>query len=162
MNVAWRVLALSIAGLGLGRARSRPALCHPPHVRTDAWPLDSGSAFRVRVIPGSRREPMQGIDSEIGGWKSPSVRLMYDYGAYSDPLRDSLSRSGVVCDQEIGDRRARLVSFHDSTGHYRVGAHWPNVRGSSIGPLSLTITGVARDAAARDSLVAIMWSVRFR
>jgi len=155
-------LALGTAAFAFGVSTPPAGLCDRPRLTTDAWTVDSGSAFTLRLTPGSHRTPMQGVDSEVGGWEAPSIKLWYDYGAYSNPLVDSLSRSGVVCTPTIGGRRARLVLFRDKTGEYAVGVYWAKVKASSVGPLALMITGVARDSAGRDSLLAVLWSVRFK
>ena len=105
---------------------------------------------------------MKGLDSEAGAWSGPRSTLSFDFGAYSNPLDDSLSTSGTVCQAVIDGKPARIVTYRDTSGQYAVGAHWSGLRSSELGPVSLTIYGLAKDIPARDSLLAAIWAATFR
>jgi len=88
--------------------------------------------------------------------------LSYDFGAYSNPLRDPARTSGKVCDTTIGGRPGRVVIYRDERGRYMFGAHWDGFNEPGQRSVSLTIMGFARDSIARDSLLASVWSLTFR
>jgi hypothetical protein len=118
--------------------------------------------FHIQLPPGLTRRRVTTIDSEGGRWVGDGSELFYDFGEYSNPLRDSAQTSGTVCDVTIGDRPARVVVYRDERGRYAFGAHWKGFKEQGLGPVSLTISGFARDSIARDSLLASVWSLTFR
>lgn len=106
---------------------------------------------------------MQGLDSEVGQWKAASTSLSYDYGSYSSPLTPDKSwKEYRACDVKIGNRPARLVLARTHSGEYFVGAHWPALRASSLGAISLTVSGAAPDVDGQRVLLASLWTVRIR
>ena len=136
--------------------------CTPRALVTAGWPSDSGSRFSLRLPPGLTRRPLKGVDSEVGRWANDVDELVYDFGSYSDTLGGQTETSGTVCAAPVGGRRARVVVFRDQRGRYSFGVHRTGFQATSLGPVSLTIVGYARDSLGRDSLVAGVWSLTFR
>src|SRR5262245_16961686 len=159
------VLHVASTALLAGAAIAQPSPCASHTLPSRSWSTDSGSVFRIRLPPGLTRPrlPVGSIDSEGGLWRGGGSELSYDFGAYSNPLRDSVQTSGSVCETTIGGRPARVVIYRDERGRYVFGAHWEGFDERSLGqPVSLTIVGFARDSIARDSLLASAWSLTFR
>jgi hypothetical protein len=155
-------VALLIACAGSPSSTGAASACAPHIVASDDWPIDGGSRFSVRLPPGYTRQPLKGLDSEVGHWVSASGEVSYDYGAYSDTLGRAIQTSGIACNVIIGARAARIVVFRDERGRYAFGAHWRNIEQTGLGAASLTLSGFARDSLSRDSLLASAWSLVFR
>ena len=155
-TIAWIIVAC------LERSSASEGPCDRPPISTGRWPQDGGSRFDLHLAPGLKRTKLKGFDSEVAGWASARSELAFDFGAYSNPLDDSLHNAGTICHTAIGGRSVRIVIYLDSSGRFAVGAHWPRLASSSLGPVALTISGRAVDAAARDSLLAALWTVTFK
>ena len=155
LHVAGAALLAAVAG-----AQQSPCASHT--LPSQNWPTDSGSVFRFQLPPGLTRRPVRPVDSEVGLWVGEGSELSYDFGAYSNPLRDRARTSGKVCDVTIGGRPARVVIYRDERGRYMFGAHWGGFNEPRQRSASLTIMGFARDSIARDSLLASAWSLTFR
>jgi hypothetical protein len=137
--------------------------CNASHaIETSVWPTDTAGAFQIRIPSGFDREMTRGIDSEGGGWGRAGARLTYDFGAYSSALTDEPYASGQACTGRIRGKLARVVLARDRDGRFLVGAHWTGFADRGVGPVSLTITGIATDSLARDTLVAMLWTVTFK
>src|SRR5215510_6849963 len=161
MSFSTPIILLYVAGAALlaAVAGAQPSPCASRTVPSQSWLADSGSVFRIQLPPGLTRRPVKPVDSEVGLWVGEGSELSYDFGAYSNPLRDRARTSGKVCETTIGGRPARIVIYRDERGRYMFGAHWDGFNEPGQRSVSLTIMGSARDSIARDSLLASAWSV---
>ena len=155
-----------LAGLSLacaGKPFSSPGPCVAPAVDMRGWVERGGRAFSLQLPPAFIVQPARGLDSEVGRWSAGTTWIGYDYGSYAWDLTDSDTwRERHVCDVEIGGRRARLVLARTRDRQYFAAAHWPGLRASSLGTVSLTVGGNAADATGQRTLLASLWSVRIR
>lgn len=162
-----RVFPLLFVGLApvLG-AQVGPALrsCSPaPAQAREPGIVRDHGAFALRVARGDTALRIRGFDSQVGGWAGNGHEIAYDYGSYSDQL-DSLPYLIDVhrCHASIGGHSTLIVLAKDSVHRFVVAAHWPRLRSSSLGAISLTLFGTATDSSGQLDLLRTIWSVRFK
>jgi len=128
-----------------------------PKATADAGP------FTIRLPSADSAIPVPSIDSKTGGWTGRGHRITYDYGSYSNPL-DSLSGLLDVrrCIAEIGGHPALIVTARDSVGRSIVAGHWARLHDNPMGPVSLTMYGVATDSLGRVELLSALRDVHFK
>jgi hypothetical protein len=82
------LLVLPLMGLVACASGPRPedpcATSIPP---VTGWTVHDEGAFTIQLPPGYSRVDVQGIDSQVGLWEAPGKRISYDFGFYSNPLR---------------------------------------------------------------------------
>src|SRR4051812_44425660 len=134
-------LALVAAPFCSQVAPDTPKCLAPPTTSSLSRVVDEGP-FSVTVPMGDTALYLPGVDSQGGGWGRNGVRLVYDYGLFSNSL-DSLPGLTELhrCVGGVGNRPAVLVTGRDSASHFVVAAHWPNLHHSSMGRISLTMYG---------------------
>ncbi len=139
------------------------AECAAPSVETTGWVERGGQAFTIQLPPTFTVQPARGIDSEVGRWSDGTSQLDYDYGVYSNDL-STIGQPGErqVCEVSIGGRPARVVVARTADGQYLAAAHWAGLGTNAMGTVALTMLGTAADAQAQRTLLASLWSVRFR
>lgn len=128
------------------------------------WDL---GAIGLRV-PAVMQLKAGGTDSQAGALTSDGLRIVYDFGLYSDPLarRDDMLdyRSSAAA---VDGRAARMVQFRLGGATAAPlpacsGVHVPAVRKSSMGALSLTVLACAASADGLQDVPAIFRSIRFQ
>ena len=94
-----------------------------PSVPSDWQTIRANGAFTFKAPPDLKPEPVQGIDSFVGKYVSPTLEVTFDYGWYSDPMnREGYNSRGVTVD----GKSARLVTRGDV-----VAIHFPKVSGNT-------------------------------
>jgi hypothetical protein len=166
MHIAYRplVLLVGLAGRLESQSGGGTPRCSAPAVvlRGPANLADAGS-FSIRIPVGDTALRLSSFDSEVGGWARDGLRITYDYGAYSNSLDSVAALAGTRrCRATIGGHDAVLLTARDSANHLVVAAHWPRLHSSSLGPVSLTLYGIAVDSARRRELLDMIWSVRIK
>ena len=128
-----------------------------PKITADAGP------FTVRLPSTDTAVAVPSIDSKTGGWSGRGHRITFDYGSYSNRL-DSLPGLLDVqrCVAVIGGHRALIVTARDSAGRSIVAGHWARLHDDPMGPVSLTMYGVATDSLGRVELLSSLRDVRFK
>jgi hypothetical protein len=71
-------------------------------------------------------QPVQGIDSLVGKYDSPTLELSFDYGRYSDPLEREGYESWKFRNTTIDGKRAKIGSSEN-----RMAVHFPQVVGDN-------------------------------
>lgn len=89
--------------------------------------------FRLRAPADLKKQDVQGIDSLMGQYQSPTMKLTYDYGWYSDPL-DGEGLDGYWT--TINGQRARIASKKDY-----IGVHFPDIDGQVKLTVWVQLTG---------------------
>jgi hypothetical protein len=116
-----------------------PAPSVPPEWQT----VRAGTAFTFKAPPDLEPAPVQGIDSFVGKYESPTLEVTFDYGRYSDPMNGEGYRSrGVTVD----GKSARLVSKGDV-----VAIHFPNIGGET--KLTMCVRLKNADAKTAETLL---------
>ena len=134
-----------------------------PAVSTIGWSSIDATHFTFDLPPDFRSVLAQGIDSFAGEYRSNSVKITFDYGALSDPLSENGQPNYTSSEEELGGRRALLVSF-DNTGHdggygYARCVHFPNAGPNGI---KLTVFANCKSKDDYDIARAIFRSIRFK
>lgn len=80
-----------------------------PNVPADWRRLDAGS-FSIYAPPNWEFHKLQGIDSDIGELVGDRIRLVSDFGSWSNPLDEARSPDYVIVHQSIGGYHAKIVS----------------------------------------------------
>jgi hypothetical protein len=129
--------------------------------------LDVGGKFELKAPPGSAYVPRRGIDSSVGRIETPDFTLDFDYGAYSGPLRPSPEARQYQARQvEIDGKAATIVTAFapglSADRPYFIGAHFPNLKRSVIGPIRLTMTAWVRAPKNFEAIEAVFASIRFK
>jgi hypothetical protein len=147
------VLSLIVSGLACDRSAPRgPGM---PTTRPEppaSWQtITVGNAFTFRAPPELRAVPVQGIDSLVAEYQSPTVKVSVDYGWYSDPMdrRDEgFTRRKVVVD----GKEARLLTKEDA-----VAIHFPSVSGKTRLTMLVKLNGAGQSVGETIAL-----SIRFK
>jgi hypothetical protein len=119
--------------------------------------VNAKDAFTFRAPPDLVEQHVQGIDSLVGKYDSPTLELSYDYGMYSDPLEGESYRSWTFRNVTVDGRRARI-------GHSesRMAIHFPQVgTDSKLGDIKLSMSATLKQPAAKDAAEIIFRSVDF-
>jgi hypothetical protein len=150
-----------------------PACPSTVEVDMSTWTTHDEGDFVVRLPPEYTRREGRSIDSKGAVWRAPGRILTYDYGHYSNPLTSEHSRSFpemVVCRDSERPTDPRVIAFRAGEGSYLQGTpeghgvagHWPRLRETVIGTVSLTVIGRTEDPRFRGELLAILQTVVFK
>jgi hypothetical protein len=131
-----------------------------------AWKLVDAGPFTLRA-PRSMVLTQGGTDSTAGSLAGEDLRLDYDFGLYSDPLRQGENSSGYESrDVAVDGFPARFVNFtlpgKWAPARSCTGVHVPQVRRSALGWLRLTVLACADDPQDLKPARAILATLRFR
>jgi hypothetical protein len=147
------------------RALEKPP---PPVTAPKGWAkIDFRGHFSLYAPPGSYHHPLRGDDSFVGQIVTPHFTLDFDFGLYSNDLREMASAPGHVETRfSAGGRPAAMHTVPNGRG-FAVGAYVANVHcGRLIAGIrcdwdSLEIDGAVPDAAARDTADAMFRTLQF-
>ena len=94
------------------------------HAVPENWQrIEAGKAFTFHAPPDLKPVEVQGIDSFVGQYESPTLTLSFDYGWYSDPMD---SEEYVRSPTEIDGRQAFIARKENVMGVY-----FPEVEGNN-------------------------------
>jgi hypothetical protein len=134
-----------------------------PAVPND-WEVRDGAKFTFRAPADLKEDKVRGIDSLVGQWSSPSIKITSDYGWFSDPLdhnyRPKYTRTPVV----VGGKKAFLVTYEVpeklKTPPFAIGVYFPDPTGD--GRTRLSVYAQCKDAAAQETAKKILETIQFR
>jgi hypothetical protein len=130
------------------------------------WKLVDAGPFTLRA-PRSMVLTQGGTDSTAGSLAGEDVRLDYDFGPYSDPLRQGEDSSSYESrDGTVDGLPARFVNFtlpgKRAPARSCTGVHVSQVRRSALGWLRLTVLACADEPQDLKPARAILATLRFR
>ena len=141
-----RLKYLALAGLvAMANAETPILVTIPPK---DWKEVTVPRKFSFFVPSDFQDQKTKGEDSIVGEYHSLTASLIYDYGAYSNPLDmsqlSSYGLAGEIKEQavEIDGHRAKLVAYKmlEKNGGYVTAVHFPEVAEDSMGEfVKLTI-----------------------
>ncbi len=145
-----------------------PGGCAAPNIATAGWVTVRPGKFVMQHPPGFQPVAVHGIDSNVGMFRGAddNAQVTYDLGWYSNDLSadSTIFAEYQRCAAEIGGRTATVVTgtLRDAPDGRRfvAAAAWRNIDNSAQ-PVHLTVWNTARDAATRDTLAAVLQTVRF-
>lgn len=125
------------------------------------WHLVDTGPFSVLLPPGWQYQPMQGIDSFVGGFSGDGVTLNFDYGMYSGAAPAVGDPAFDVHDETIGGLTARLFSPKTATAG-ETGIYVRTAKASPPfgAPVALRITGADLSPAQQHVSLQIFRSLR--
>lgn len=107
-------LVLLISGVAVGCNSATP-----PDVPEDWQTIRARTAFTFKAPPDLEQEVAQGVDSFVGRYVSPTLKLSFDFGWYSN----AMDGEGYTASwTRIDGRRARIVRTGDV-----MGVHFPEL-----------------------------------
>jgi len=101
----------------------------PVAAPTDWHKVDSGP-FSILAPSGWEYHQLEGVDSFVGEFVGDGVVLTFDFGGYSNPLKEEKKPAYVVIHKSIDGRRAKIVSPR-TPGHGITGVYFRNAGHSS-------------------------------
>ncbi len=165
--VAWVAAAALVAGCHPTRGPSGAGASSAPlPVVPAGWQRLTNRAFSFSAPPDVVETPVRGVDSYVGQYDNPSLRITFDYGSYSsDSLgghRGAPARGAFTVERTaIDGQPAILGSWTDDVPDPDAGArHGCGVFVRSDAGDHLAMTIWSRTAQA-DTCLAILRSIRF-
>ena len=92
---------------------------------TDWHKVDAGP-FSILAPSGWEFHQLEGVDSFVGEFVGDSVTLKFDFGEYSNPLKEEKKPEYVVIHKSIAGFRAKVVSPR-TPGHGITGVYFRDV-----------------------------------
>lgn len=125
---------------------------------------DARGLFSFLRPPALAPREVVGFDSYVGEYRGEGAVLRFDYGAYSDPLRDYGQRGYARRAVSVSGRDAVLARYRlseDEEGRtWFAGLHVPRVEPTASGAIRrLTLWATCRTEAACDELETALLSV---
>lgn len=120
------------------------------------WHKVDAGPFSILAPSGWEFHQLQGVDSYVGEFVGDGVVLRFDFGGYSNPLKEEKQPAYVVIHKSIGGRRAKIVSPR-TPGHGTTGVYFRNVGDSN----ALTLFGHDLTSTQQQLVLRIFDSLRF-
>ncbi len=117
--------------------------------------VDTG-AFSVFAPLGWKFHQLQGVDSYVGEFVGDGVVLKFDFGRYSNPLKDEKKPAYVVVHKSIAGLRAKIVS-PKTPGHGVTGIYFAK----TFGPNKLCLFGQDLSATQQGLALKIFETIQF-
>jgi hypothetical protein len=121
-----------------------------------SWLKVDAGPFSILAPSGWQFRQLQGIDSYVGEFVDGSIVLTFDFGRYSNPLKEEKKPAYVVIHKSIDGRRAKIVSPR-IPGHGVTGVYFRNVGDSN----ALTLFGQDLTSTQQELALKIFDTLRF-
>jgi hypothetical protein len=120
------------------------------------WHRVSAGPFSILAPSGWEFHQLQGIDSFVGEFVGDKVVLSFDFGEYSNPLKEEKKPAYVVVSRSIGGHSARIVS-PKTPGRGITGIYFHDVGDSN----ALTLWGNNLTSAQQELVLKMFETLRF-
>lgn len=121
-----------------------------------AWvKLDAGP-FSIMAPAGWEFHQLQGVDSYVGEFVGDGVALTFDFGRYSDDLKEAKEPAYVIAKKRIGGLHAKTVSPR-TPGHGITGIYFHRISGHD----GLCLWGKDLSATQEELVLKIFETIRF-
>jgi hypothetical protein len=90
------------------------------------WHKVDAGAFSISAPSGWKFHQLPGVDSYVGEFVGDGVVLRFDFGEYSNPLKEEKEPAYIVIHKSIGGFRAKIV-LPKTLGHGVTGVYFRNV-----------------------------------
>jgi hypothetical protein len=120
------------------------------------WHQVDAGPFSILAPPGWEFHQLQGIDSFVGEFAGDGVVLRFDYGGYSNPLKEERKPIYVVIHKSIDGHAAKIVSPR-VPGHGITGVYFRNAGNAS----ALTLFGKDLTPTQQELALKIFETLRF-
>ena len=131
-----------------------PAWVQEPAIPSDWITVKApGQAFEFKVPPDLKNVPIQGADSVVKKYESPSMILSYDYGWYSSPLADEKQPEYSSKLVKIDGKTAKVVTYEGVAA-----VHFPKVKDKN----GLTVYVTLKKKEAKATALQLFRTIRFK
>ena len=120
------------------------------------WHKVEAGAFAIFAPSGWEFHQLQGVDSYVGELAGEGAVLRFDFGRYSNPLKEEKKPAYVVVHKSIGGLRAKIVS-PKTPGHGLTGIYFPRTFGSN----KLCLFGQDLTPTQQELALEIFETIRF-
>jgi hypothetical protein len=120
------------------------------------WHKVDAGPFSILAPPGWEFHQLDGADSYIGEFAGNSIVLRFDYGGYSNPLKEERKPIYVVIHKPIDGHAAKIVSPR-VPGHGITGVYFRNAGNAS----ALTLFGKDLTPTQQELALKIFETLRF-
>jgi hypothetical protein len=155
------LMALLVALVGAlgGCGSSSTARTVEPFPPRANWQQVDAKGYFTFWIPGDlMEEHLQGVDSYVGSWFSPAMRVDFDYGRYSAPIDvSSLPKPVTLMQDDSSGRAGTIVTYANASRNPVAQLYVGDIDG--VNRLSMTAVGFEGTEASIPLLV--LQSVRF-
>jgi hypothetical protein len=121
-----------------------------------SWHKVEAGPFSILAPSGWEFHQLNGTDSYVGEFVGDGVVLRFDFGGYSNPLKEEKKPAYVVIHKSIGGRRAKVVSPR-TPGHGITGVYFRDVGDSN----ALCLWGKDLTSAQQELVLKIFDTLRF-
>jgi hypothetical protein len=163
MALAVTMLACGSTAVVDGTSPAPTSTTQPPPAPPGSWQtLVTSCGFSLKAPSDFVEVPVQGTDSCVVQYDSPSCVMTGDYGWYSDPL-DWTASEAEYQEQTItvDSRSAKLVTFRDDQPRPLSAAIHVADTENNGSDTKLTLSARCDDAAHRDEMVTALASLDF-
>jgi len=125
-------LAISICGaaltglLAMMLSSASPGRVFGQSVAPANWHKVDAGPFSILAPSGWDFHQLEGVDSFVGEFVGDGIILRFDFGGYSNPLKEEKKPAYVVVHKSIGGFRAKVVSPR-TPGHGIAGVYFRDV-----------------------------------
>jgi len=133
----------------------RPESLNAGMAPADWHKVDAGP-FSILAPSGWEFHQLEGVDSYVGEFVGGGVVLTFDFGGYSNPLKEERKPAYVVIHKSIGGRRAKIVNPR-VPGHGITGVYFRNAGNAS----ALTLFGKDLTPTQQELALKIFDTLRF-
>jgi len=131
--------------------------CQAPSLSSrSSWRKVDAGPFSISAPPGWEFHQLTGVDSYVGEFLGDGVALRFDFGGYSNDLKDAKKPAYVIAHESIGGFPAKIVSPRTS-GHGLTAVYFHNV-GDSNG---LCLWGKDLTTTQQELTLKIFQTIRF-
>ena len=120
------------------------------------WHKVDAGPFSILAPSGWEFHQLVGVDSYVGEFVGDGLTLRFDFGGYSNPLKEEKKPAYVVVHKSIGGFRAKVVSPR-TPGHGITGAYFRNVGLSN----ALCLFGQDLTSTQQELALKIFEAIRF-
>jgi hypothetical protein len=121
-----------------------------------SWHKVDAGPFSILTPSGWEFHQLQGVDSYVGEFVGDGMVLRFDFGGYSNPLREEKKPAYVVVHKSIERLPAKIVSPR-TPGHGVTGVYFWNVGDSN----ALCLFGQDLTSAHQELALNIFETIRF-
>ncbi|MFZ0959667.1 MAG: hypothetical protein WAO35_02090 [Terriglobia bacterium] len=127
-----------------------------PGAEESGWHKVDAGPFSILAPSGWEFHQLVGVDSYVGEFAGDGVVLTFDFGRYSNPLKEEKTPAYVVIHKSIGGRGAKVVSPR-TPGHGITGVYFRNVGDSN----ALCLWGKDLTSAQQELVLKIFDTLHF-
>ena len=149
-------LALFILNVTLLLTVGCPSLSARAEALDDGWLKLEAGAFSLYAPAGWEFREKLGVDSYVGEFSGDGIVLKFDYGRYSNDLRDAVELKYVVTEEKIGGHKAKIV-YPRTSGPGITGIYFSKIVGSD----KLCLWGQDLTESQRELALKIFKTIQF-